>query len=190
MDKPIYKYATLWGVLGGTALAFIYLKTLGKDKNLTLMKTLLIGGGIGAGIGLGIDLSVNRKPKFVTEEDLKGLAKSVGTDAETQLNSYLSLVKLAKLDEPDTQKVFNVIKGEFLAKKDNKWDAQADIATKKQILSNYGVSDDDFKLFEAVIIKGLTNIIVGAFGKTAEKVKKASEQVKSQDGKFYGQKKA
>ena len=60
MNKPIYKYATVWGILGGTALAYLYLKTIGKNKNILpiiqtdTLKALLIGGGVGLGIGLGI----------------------------------------------------------------------------------------------------------------------------------------
>jgi hypothetical protein len=166
MDKPIYKYATLWGVLGGTALAFLYLKTLGKDKNLALTKTLLIGGAIGGGLGLGIDLSISRKPKAITEESLRALAKSISTDAESQVDNYLLLMKKAKQSDADNQRIMNVINGQLLAMKDNKWDAKADIKTKKAILLTYGVTEQDFGVFQDIIVKGLADILSGIFPKT------------------------
>ena len=169
MEKPIYKYVTVWGILGGTALAFLYLKTLGKDKNLALAKTLLIGGAIGGGVGLGFDLAVNRKPKPVTEEDLKEMAKPLGKDVESELDNYLLLMKKAKLSDIDNQRVLNVIKGFLLAKKDKKWDESANIQVKKQILMSYGVTSDDFQVFEDVIIKGVVNALSGLLSKTAKK---------------------
>lgn len=188
MKKQINKYATFWGVLGGTALAYIYIKTLGKDKGLQLTKTLLIGAGIGTGVGLGIDLFVNNKPKPVTEDDVKKMAESIGSEAKSEVDGYLSLMKLAKLSESDNQRVLNVVNAVLLAQKDKKWDAKADLTTKKKVLSGYGISDDDFNVFENVIVKGVSNIIVGAFEKKEDKVKKTSKEVKSQDGKFYEKK--
>lgn len=169
MDKPIYKYATIWGVLGGTALAFIYLKTLGKDKNLALAKTLLIGGGIGGGIGLGIDLSTSSKPKLITESDLKILAESISKDEVNQVDNYLFALSKANLSESDNQRVYKVIKGVLLAKKDNKWDEKADIQNKKKILSNYGVTSNDFNVFQDVITKSITDVLLGALSKEDKK---------------------
>lgn len=165
MEKLIYKYATVWGILGGTALAFLYIKTIGKGKNLPLTKTLLIGGAIGGGLGLGIDLSVSKKPKPITEESLRALAKSISTDAESQLDGYLSLMKKANQSEADNQRIMNVINGQLLAMKDNKWDEKADLKTKKGILFSYGVTEQDFGVFNDIIVKSLADILSGVFPK-------------------------
>ena len=162
MEKAIYKYATVWGALGGTALAFIFIKTLGKDKNLALTKTLLIGGGIGVGIGTIIDL-INMKSNVVTEVSLNKLAKSIGADAELQLSNYLTVIKNAKLLPSDYQKGLNVLNGIFLAKKDNKWNEGADLQTKKMILMSYNVKPEDFKVFQSVVVNELAEIITDIF---------------------------
>lgn len=163
MDKPIYKYATLWGILAGTGLAFLYLRTLGKEKNLDLFKTLLIGGGIGVGVGISVDVISSKTKKPVTEEKLRALAKKVGGDAPLQVNNYMSIVKLAKLSESDTQRVFNVINGMLLAKIDKKWDENANLDAKKTILLSYGVTAEDFKVFQDVIVNSISDIISGDF---------------------------
>ena len=165
MEKPIYKQATLWGVLGGTALAFLYLKTMGKGKGLDLTKTLLIGGGIGAVVGYTID-NINTKPKVFTEEELKQLASTISSSAEQEVDSYFQLLNLAKLSEQENQKVMKVIHAMLLARKDGKWDAKASIAQKKTILLSYGITLEDYMVFERVVISGFTNIIMGAFNKT------------------------
>ena len=165
MDKPIYKYATLWGVLAGTGLAFLYLKTLGKEKNLDLVKTLLIGGGIGVGVGICVDVISSKTKKPITEEKLRALAQKVGGDAPLQVNNYMSIVKLAKLSDSDTQRVFNVINGQLLAESDRKWDENASLDAKKTILLGYGVTVEDFKVFQDVIVNNIADIISNAFPK-------------------------
>lgn len=159
MKKPIFKYASVWGILGGTALAYLYLKTLGKDKNLSISKTLLIGGSIGAGLGLGIDLTTGSSKKPITEQELLDRAKSIGGDTELELNSYLSSVKSANLSEWDTQKVLNVLKVFLSAKEDGKWDNKGDIETKKKVLLSYGLSQGDVNVFENTLKNHLTNSI-------------------------------
>lgn len=159
MNKPIFKYASVWGILGGTALAYLYLKTLGKDKNLDLYKTLLIGGSIGAGLGLGIDLTTSAPKKPITEQELLDKAKSIGGDTESELNSFLSSVKSGNLSESETQRIFNVIKVFLSVRKDGKWDSKGDIETKKKVLISYGASKDDVNLFEKTLKNHLTNSI-------------------------------
>lgn len=171
MNKPIYKYATLWGVLGGTALSFLYLKTLGKDKNLSLIKTLLIGGGIGAGVGLLID---NMQPSIEDVEEaslldenyLRALAKTLQEPlTETELETYLLAVDKADLPQEQEQKVYRVLRGLLLAKKDKKWDEKATLQTKKQILMNYDVAESDFKVFESIVINKMTNLVTDLLDK-------------------------
>lgn len=165
MEKPIYKYATVWGILGGTALSFIYLKTLGKDKNLSLVKTLLIGAGVGAGVGLLVDnmgSSVEDidEETLIDENYLRALAKTLNNPlAETELETYLLAVDKSNLSDEDERKIYRVLNGLLLAKKDNKWDEGANIQTKKQILMGYGVAESDFKIFEQIIINKLTNLV-------------------------------
>lgn len=169
MGKPFYKYATYWGVIGGTALAYLYIKTLGKDKNLSLTKTLLMGAGIGGGAGILADLVIGNKPKQITEQSLKDLAKSIDPETVSQVDNYLFILSKAKLSEKDNQRVMNVINGVLLAKKDKKWDEKAEISNKKAILLNYGVTEEDFKVFQDVIVNSLANIITDSFNiKTQE----------------------
>ena len=162
-EKPFYKYASYWGVVGGTALAFLYLKTLGKDKNLSLAKTLLIGAGVGGGIGLITDMAIGKKPKAITRESVKELSKSIDSDSVSQVDNYLFILDKAKLSEQDNQRILNVINGVLLAKKDKKWDEKADINNKKAILLTYGVTEQDFKVFQDVIVNSLANIITDVF---------------------------
>jgi len=158
MNKPIFKYASVWGILGGTALAYLYLKTLGKGKKLPLNKTLLIGGSIGLGLGLGIDLAtLNKKP--ITEEQLQDKAKAIGGDTEMELNSYLSSLKSGNISESDTKKVLNILNMFLSAKKDGKWDTKGDINTKKKVLISYGASSNEVDVFENTLKNHLTNSI-------------------------------
>jgi len=159
MKKPIYKYATIWGIIGGTALAFIYIKTLGKGKGISLDKALLIGGSIGAGLGLGIDL-INRKPTTpISEQELVDLAKSIGGDSESELDSYLSSVRSANLSDSNIQRLLALIKVFLTAKKNGEWDSKGDIETKKKVLISNGVSKDDVDLFEITLKNHLTNVV-------------------------------
>lgn len=149
----------IYGILAGLGLSYLYIKTLGKNKNLDLTKTLLIGGGIGAGLGsLGlIGLSIKNKEKVIDAQYLKDLSKDV--NAELEVDNYLRIIDLAKLSDADKERVFKVINGVLLAKKDKKWDENADIKTKKAILLNYKVSEFDFKVFYDVIINRLADIL-------------------------------
>lgn len=158
MNKPIYKYATVWAILGGTALAYLYLKTIGKDKKLELAKTLLIGGGIGLGIGLGIDLSKREPVKPITEDELINKAKQVDSNTEDELKSYLSALNNSDdLSDSKKQKFYNVLIAFIKAKKDGKWDTKGNIKNKKDVLVSYGVSESDVNLFEDVLKNNLTN---------------------------------
>jgi 4-hydroxy-tetrahydrodipicolinate reductase len=143
----------------GTALMLANAVAKGKNKNLDLTKTLLIGGGIGAGLGsLGlIGLSIKNKEKVIDAQYLKDLSKDV--NSELEVDNYLRIIDLAKLSDADKERVFKVINGVLLAKKDKKWDENADIKTKKAILLNYKVSEFDFKVFYDVIINRLADIL-------------------------------
>lgn len=162
---------TLIGVVGGGALAYLYLKTLGKDKNLNMITTLLIGAGVGGGIGfLASGVTSFRKgdkdeeSNLITEEQLRELARSLNDPSElTQLETYLLATRKSDLTDADEQKVFRVIKGVLLAKKDNKWDENASMQIKKQILLNYGVTSDDFDVFQTFIVNKLSDIITDIF---------------------------
>lgn len=162
-EKKIYQHATVWSIIGGVALSYIYVKTLGKGKGLDLTQTLLIGGAVGLGIGAAIDLSVSSKPKFYTEEELIEKANALGYNTESEVKSYLSLMKTAKLSDEDNQKIMRVIDAQLMAKKDGKWDSNSDMATKKNILMAYGISEGDFLTFQNLVVTGFTNIIINAF---------------------------
>jgi len=159
MNKPIYKYATVWGIVCGTALAYVYLKTLGKDKGLELTKTLLIGGGIGLGLGLGIDLSKGKSvSKNITEDELISMAQKVDANTEDELKSYLSaLNNTIDIDDYKKQKFYHVLVGFINAKKDGKWDTKGNIKTKKEVLLNYGIKESDVDVFEDILKNNLTN---------------------------------
>ena len=169
MEKPFYKYNSYWLALAGLGLGYVYVKFLAKDKNLALGKSLLIGGLIGGTLGLGIDLmTTDKKEEFtteITEESLNKLAKSISLDAENELSNYLFLLKEAKLPQTDNKKGYNVLNGFLLAKKDNKWDSNADIQGMKKTLISYGVSEDDFKIFQAILVNSLANAITNIFSK-------------------------
>lgn len=168
MKKSFYNYSTFWGLLGGGALAFIYLKTLGKDKNLNLMKTLLIGAGIGTGVGLFIDILPSKKDnqnaegdnQLLTPDILRALAKELNDPVtETELETYLLAVDKGNLSQIDQQRVYRVIRGLLSAKKDNKWDENATMQVKKEILRNYKVTDQDFLVFQDIIVNKLSDLI-------------------------------
>lgn len=160
MNKNLFP---IYGILAGLGLSYLYVKTIGKNSNLT--KTLLIGGGIGAGVGSIITLMGNIKPKNkeITQDSLIILANEVGANSEVQ--NYLSIIEKAKLSDTDKQRVYNVINGVLLAKKDKKWDEGADIKIKKNILLAYNVSEYDFKVFQDVIINKLADLLTNIIKK-------------------------
>ena len=108
-------------------------------------------------------MAIGKKPKAITRESVKELAKSLDSDSVSQVDNYLFILDKAKLSEQDTQRVLNVINGVLLAKKDKKWDEKADISNKKTILLAYGVTEQDFKVFQDIIVNSLANIITDAF---------------------------
>jgi gas vesicle protein len=152
----------IYGILAGVGLSFVYLKTLGKEKNLDLIKTLLIGGGIGAGLG-SISLLLSQEPKAINEESLRKKAKDLGSDVEKEIENYLFLIKKANLSEKDNQRVYNVINGLLLAKKDKKWDEKADILAKKKLLLSYGVKEEDFNVFQDFLVKNIADVLSNLF---------------------------
>lgn len=155
MQKSIYKYATIWGILGGTALAYIYLLTIGKNKNLPLQKTLMIGGGIGLGLGLGIDLSTSSK-KPITEQELKDTASKLSSDTQKELNSYLTAINDADISDDKKQRMFRLLQAFLSASKNNKWDSKGVIEVKKQVLISNGVSKSDVDSFEKILKDNLS----------------------------------
>ena len=158
MKKPIHKYTTVWTILGGTALAYLYYKTLGKNKGLDLTKTLLIGGGVGLGLGLGIDLSKREPVKPITEDELIDKTKQVDSNTEDELKSYLSALNNSDdLSDSKKHKFYNVLIAFIKAKKDGKWDTKGNIKNKKDVLVSYGVSESDVNLFEDILKNNLTN---------------------------------
>lgn len=148
----------IYGILAGLGLSYLYFK-LAKNNKFTLFQTLGIGSGIGAGLGSAILLLSDTKKveKNITEQSLKDLSKEV--DSELEVDNYLRIIDLAKLSDSDKERVFKVINGVLLAKKDKKWDENADIKIKKAILSNYNVSEFDFKVFYDVIINRIADIL-------------------------------
>ena len=121
-------------------------------------------------MGFGIDLMTDDKEEEVatpeiTEDSLNKLAKSINPDAEAQLYNYLFLLKKANLSLSDNKKAYNVLNAFLLAKKDNKWDSQADIQGMKKILLSYGVTEDDFKVFQTILVNSLSDVITNIFSK-------------------------
>ena len=175
MEKDnFYKY-TLIGALGGTALAFLYLKTLGKDKALDLTKTLLIGGVAGAGLGLLSDVvakggvkikeGVTPEKPLVTEQTVRDFAKSLGIDDELKINSYLLILNQVPHTAEQKQRVLNVLDATLRAKRDKKWDESATLTAKKEILvKNYGITDAEWNVFQQITSANLANLIVNALG--------------------------
>jgi hypothetical protein len=161
-----YKNSYLFA-LAGLGLGFVFVKFLSKNKNLPLGKTVLISGALGGALGLGIDLmkrQENDKPK-VTEQSLIDLAKSISPDAEKELSNYLFLLKKADLPAKENQKAYNVLNGFLLAKKDNKWDSNLDIQGMKKTLLSYGVTEDDFQVFQSLLANSIFNTISSIFQK-------------------------
>jgi hypothetical protein len=156
MNKNLFP---IYGILAGLGLSYLYIKTLGKDKNLNLVNTLLIGGGIGAGLGSAATLISNMKKQEskITEESILSLAGDVNSIDEVK--NYLLIIDKAKLSEQDKERVLRVINGVLLAKKDKKWDENADIKVKKNILLGYKVSEYDFNVFQDVIINRLADLL-------------------------------
>lgn len=166
MNKNLFP---IYGIIAGLGLSYLYIKTLGKDKNLNLTNNLIIGAGIGAGVGSLITLLSNsssaeeKQPKLVTEQSLKDLAEE--TNSTLELNNYLDIIERAKVGDKDKQRIFNVINGVLLAKKDKKWDEFADIKTKKNILLGYNVAPYDFQVFQDVMVNKLADIITDVLNK-------------------------
>ena len=163
VDKNRMIKGVAYGAIVGAGLAYIYILTLGKGKNLKLINVLGIGAGAGAVIG-AVAGSMRSGDKTITEESLRAKAKSINPDTEAEVDSYLLIINKAKsLTEQDKQRIYKVIDAVLSAKKDGKWDEKADLESKKQILMTYGITDEDFKVFTDVVIKGLSDLIVGAF---------------------------
>jgi gas vesicle protein len=167
MNKNLFP---IYGIIAGVGLSYLYIKTLGKDKNLNLTNNLLIGAGIGAGIGSLITLMSNnssteekKEPKIITEQSLKDLANE--TNSALELQNYLDIIERAKVGDKDKQRIFNVINGVLLAKKDKKWDEFANMKTKKNILLGYNVSEYDFNVFQDVMVNKLADIISDVINK-------------------------
>lgn len=149
------------GTVVGAALGYLYLITLGKGKNLKMVNVLSISGGIGLISGALLS-STKKKPAEITEEDLRSFAKTINVKTENEVDGYLDIIRRAKnISEQERQRVFKVINAMLLAKKDKKWDEKADIETKKQIILQYGVSQEEFASFNDIVIKGLSDILAG-----------------------------
>lgn len=169
-----YKY-TIIGALGGTALAFLYLKTIAKNKGFNLTKTLLLGGVAGAGIGLLGDIITKGGVKVkegaesnispVTEQQVRDFAKELGIDTELQVNSYLLILNQVPHTQEQKQKVLNVINAQLKSKRDKKWNENATLAEKKELLvKNYGITDSDWNGFQEITSANLANLIANALG--------------------------
>ena len=151
-------FLPIYGILAGLGISYLYFR-YAKDNKFTLFQTLGIGSGIGAAIGSASLLLLDTKKveKKITEQSLRDLAKEL--DSELEIDNYLRIIQLAELSDADKERVYKVINGVLLAKKDKKWDENADIKTKKAILLNYNVSEFDFKVFYDVVINRLADII-------------------------------
>lgn len=155
MIKPLYKYATIWSILGGASIAYLYLKTLGKNKNLDFNKTILIGSAIGLGLGLGLDLSKKNLLKNISENDLKNKANSIDKSTVDELQSYLSSLNNSNPSEYDKIRFYNVLNSFLEAKGDGKWDTNGNIETKKKVLKAYDVSNSNINFFENILKNNL-----------------------------------
>lgn len=155
MIKPIYKYSTIWGILGGASIAYLYIKTIGKNKNLDFNKTLLIGSAIGLGLGLGLDLSKKNSLKNISEEELLNKANTIDKSTVDELQSYISALKNSKPSEYDTKRFYNVLNSFLEAKQDGKWDTKGSIETKKKVLKTYDVSSSNINFFENILKNNL-----------------------------------
>ena len=109
MNKNLFP---IYGIIVGVGLSYLYIKTLGKDKNLNLTNNLLIGAGIGAGIGSLITLMSNssteekKEPKIITEQSLKDLADE--TNSALELQNYLDIIERAKVGEKEKKYTFRL----------------------------------------------------------------------------------
>jgi len=159
MNKPYYKSATVWGIFGGAAIAYLYLRTLGKDKNLSFDKVIVMGASIGAGLGILGDLYINKNNEPSNEEQLKESAKSVDANTEQELNSFLDSIKSGNLSESDNKKALRVLTILLKAKRNGEWDSKGDIEMKKKVLIDNGASKDDVQFFEDILKNHLTNSI-------------------------------
>lgn len=159
MNKPYYKSATVWGIFGGAALAYLYLKTLGKNKNLSFDKVIIIGSSIGAGLGILGDLYINKNNEPKNAEQLKLLAKSVDAKTEQELNLFLDSMNSGNLSDSDNRKALRVLTVFLKSKKNGEWDSKGDIEMKKKVLIDNGASKDDVQFFEDILKNHLTNSI-------------------------------
>jgi Na+/phosphate symporter len=159
MNKPYYKSATVWGIFGGAALAYLYLKTLGKNKNLSFDKVIIIGCSIGAGLGILGDLYINKNNEPKNVEQLKESAKSVDNNTEQELNSFLGSINSENLSESDNKKALRILNIFLKAKKNGEWDSKGDIEMKKKVLIDNGASKDDVQFFEDILKNHLKNSI-------------------------------
>ena len=108
-------------------------------------------------------LQIKKEPKIITEQSLKDLADE--TNSALELQNYLDIIERAKVGDKDKQRIFNVINGVLLAKKDKKWDEFANMKTKKNILLGYNVSEYDFNVFQDVMVNKLADIISDVINK-------------------------
>lgn len=157
----------LWLALAGLGLGYVYVKYISKNQNLSLGKSVLIGGALGGALGLGIDLiQKNQKEESkITEQSLKELAKSISPDAEKELSNYLFLLNKANLPSTENQKAYNVLNGLLLAKKDDKWNPKADIQEMKKTLLSYGVKEEDFQVFQSLLANSIFDAISNIFNR-------------------------
>lgn len=159
MNKPYYKSATVWGIFGGATLAYLYIKTLGKNKNLSFDKVILMGTTIGASLGIIGDLVINKHNEPSNEIQLKESAKNIDSNTEQELNSFLDSIKSENLSESDNKKVLRVLTVFLKAKRNGEWDSKGDIEMKKKVLIDNGASKDDVNLFEDILKNHLKNSI-------------------------------
>lgn len=159
MNKAYYKSVTVWGIFGGAAIAYLYLKTLGKNKNLSFDKVMVIGASIGAGLGIVGDLYINKKNEPINEEQLKESAKSIDASTQEELNSFLNSIKSENLSESDNKKALRVLTIFLKAKRNGEWDSKGDIEMKKKVLIDNGASKDDVKFLEDILKNHLKNSV-------------------------------
>jgi hypothetical protein len=162
---------TFLGALSGAALTFVILKLM---KNPNIGKGVLIGAGTGSAVGLLLGVmedmktsktSTDEQENLVTEAQVKAFAKSLGIDAELKVNSYLTILNQIPHTSVQKQNVLNVINVMLKAMKDGKWNEEASLPEKKQILLAYGVKESEFNSFQQIVVSNLTNIITGFFNK-------------------------
>ena len=147
------------GAIIGTGLGYLYLITFGKGKNLKMLNVLAIGGS--AGLTLGAFAGMNAaKPKDITDESLRELAKTVDKSTQEEVDNYIAISRKSNTTtEQERQRTYRVINALIRAKKDKKWDDKADLDAKRDILLQYGVTKEDFASFNDRIIKGIGEIL-------------------------------